>query len=113
MQTRRCFLATVALAIPSIVFAEDPPLEPGFVSLFNGKDLTGWGYSKDDKFDGKTTASDGRYSAKDGVIVVTPHDAAKGPRLRQMWTTAEFPKDFELRLEFRAQVKADSGIFLR
>ena len=30
-----------------------------------------------------------------------------------MWTLKEFPKDFILKLEFRAAVNADSGIFLR
>ncbi|MDP3068991.1 MAG: DUF1080 domain-containing protein [Opitutaceae bacterium] len=92
--------------------------EPGFVSLFNGRDLTGWCYRDgartDEKvavtFDGKAAASDGRFSAKDGVLIVHP----RLPRLAQkIWTTAEFPKDFVLRLEFRAAVGADSGIFIR
>jgi len=30
-----------------------------------------------------------------------------------LWTTRQFPKDFTLRLEFRAGVNADSGLFLR
>ena len=30
-----------------------------------------------------------------------------------MWTTQLFPRDFVLKLEFRAAVNADSGIFLR
>ena len=87
--------------------------EPGFTSLYNGKDLTGWGYSPEDRFDGKTDASDGRYSARGEAIVVNPHDEARGPRLRQMWTAAQFAKDFILKLEFRAAPNADSGIFLR
>lgn len=97
--------------------------DAGYVSLFNGKDLTGWCYTTNDKragdkstldvFDGKTESSDGRYSAKDGIITVHPHDPANGPRLRQMWTTQKFPKDFQLKLEFRAAVNADSGVFLR
>jgi hypothetical protein len=87
--------------------------EAGFVSLYNGKDLTGWGYSAAERFDGKTEASDGRYTAKGEALVVNPQDASKGPRLRQLWTTQEFPKDFILKLEFRAAVNADSGIFLR
>ena len=93
--------------------AEDFTPEPGFVSLFNGKDLSGWGYVCGEKFDGKTEARDGRYSAKDGCIVVNDFDEKKGPRIRQMWTTQEFTKDFILKLEFRASVNADSGIFLR
>ena len=93
--------------------ADDFKPDPGFISLINGKDLTGWGYKPDEKFDGKTEASDGRYTAKDGMIVVNDFDAAKGPHLRQLWTTREFAKDFILKLEFRAAVNADSGIFLR
>ena len=109
---RRTFLAAV-LTTTFALHAEEPALEAGFVSLFNGKDLTGWSYSAADVFDGKGSASDGRYTAKDGMLVVNPFDAAKGPHLRQLWTTKEFPTNFELRLEFRASVNADSGIFIR
>jgi hypothetical protein len=117
------FYAALALALlpASTVRADDFTPEAGFVSLFNGKDLTGWRYmpdaknglKEDDKFEGKTEASDGRYSAKDGIITVHPHDAAKGPRIRQMYTTQVFPKNFTLKLEFRAEVNADSGVFIR
>lgn len=89
--------------------ADNFKLEPDYISLFNGKDLTGWGY-KTNNYDGKTASSDGRYSAKDGNLVVNPRE----PRLMQiLWTTREFPKDFILKLEFRAAVNADSGIFIR
>jgi hypothetical protein len=96
----------------ALLRADDFKLEEGFVSLFNGTNLDGWGYSATEKFDGKTESSDGRYTAKDGVLTVNPQKEG-GQRLRQLWTTKEFPKDFELRLEFRASVNADSGIFLR
>jgi hypothetical protein len=102
-----------ALAFPLAVFAEDWQPEPGFISLFNGKDLSGWHYKDEPAIEGKAEATDGRYSAKDGIFIVHPHDPAKGPRLRQLWTMQEFPHDFILRLEFRAAVNADSGIFLR
>jgi len=106
-------LPAVLLAVSAIPgHADDFKPEPGFVSLYNGKDLTGWGYSATENFDGKTEASDGRYSAKGETLVVNPQKEGT-PRLRQLWTTKEFPKDFELRLEFRASVNADSGIFLR
>lgn len=99
----------VAAALGATRATDDFKPEPGFTSLFNGKDLTGWGY-KTNNFDGKTESSDGRYSAKNGVLVVNP----KEPRLEQiLWTTKEFPKDFVLKLEFRAAVNADSGIFIR
>ncbi len=89
--------------------ADDFKLEPGFVSLFNGHDLTGWGF-RTNNFDGKTESSDGRYSAADGILTVHPHT----PRVVEaMWTTKEFPKDFVLKLEFRAEVNADSGLFVR
>ena len=102
----------------SQVKAEDWTPEPGFVSLFNGKDLTGWCFRTKtaeitDKFDGKTESSDNaRYTAKDGVLTVNfPKNL---PRLvSQMWTIQEFPKNFVLKIEFRASVNADSGIFIR
>ena len=99
------------LAFVSAGFAADPfKPEPGFVSLFNGTDLTGWCYSATDKFDAKTAASDNRYSAQDGVLTVHP----KSPReIKKLWTTREFPQDFVLKLEFRAEVNADSGIYVR
>src|SRR6266404_4211708 len=89
--------------------AEDFQMEPGYISLFNGKDLTGWGY-RTNNFDGKTQSDDGRYSAADGILTVHPHS----PRLEQtLWTSRDFPKDFTLKFEFRAEVNADSGVFLR
>jgi lysophospholipase L1-like esterase len=100
--------------------------EPGFVSLFNGKDLTGWGFrpsgqpkkkpnpttdQKAASFDGKTMSNDGRYVAVNGRLVVTT--PPEGRRVQQLWTTREFPKDFVLKLEFRATPNADSGVFIR
>jgi len=105
--------------------------DAGFVSLFNGKDLTGWGYratpprkgapkpgaplfvevKADQSFDGKTESPDGRYRAINGRLVITT--PAEGRRIQALWTTREFPEDFELRLEFRATPNADSGVYLR
>jgi lysophospholipase L1-like esterase len=112
--------------------------EPGFVSLFNGHDLTGWGYqptpeadlqaakrwqasdpnaaawpivTKAVNFDGQIASSDGRYVAKAGrLIVTTPPEYRK---IQQLWTTREFPRNFILKLEFRATPNTDSGIFIR
>jgi len=92
-----------------VVRADDFKPEPGYTSLFNGTNLTGWGYLTNN-FDGKTASDDGRYSAADGVLTVHPHT----PRLVQrIWTTREFSNDFNLKLEFRASINADSGIFIR
>lgn len=82
--------------------------EPGFESLLTGHDVTGWRYKDGPAFDGMKSASDGRYTGRDGKIVVNP-----GRGLAQLWTTREFAKDFHLKLEFRAGVNADSGIFIR
>lgn len=107
--------------------------EPGFVSLFNGKDLTGWGYrvtpprkapkapkpdaplvveiKTEEKFDGQIASSDGRYRAINGrLVIITP---AEGRRIQALSTQLEFPQDFILKLEFRATPNADSGVFLR
>ncbi len=107
-------LTLLLAATGAIVLRADEakPASPATIELFNGKDLTGWGYKTGEKFDGKTESDDKRFSAKDGLIVVnaaTPEN--KG--VKQLWTTAKFPNDFELRLEFRASVNADSGLFIR
>lgn len=112
--------------------------EPGFVSLFNGKDLTGWEFpptSEADKaaarrwldgdpkappwpvvetairFDGRTESNDGRFVARNGRLIVTT--PTEGRKIQQLATAREFAKDFVLRLEFRATPNADSGIFIR
>ena len=86
--------------------------EPGFMSLFNGRDLTGWGYVGGANLSGKTASDDdNRYIAKNGRIVVTV--SHKGQENKKLWTTRVFPRDFTLKLEFRASPNADSGIFIR
>jgi hypothetical protein len=102
-------------------FIESKPenfeMESGFTALFNGKDLTGWGFRAKKTlkpltdFAGKKTSDDGRYQAINGRLVVTT--PPEGRRVQQLWTTMEFPKDFTLKLEFRATPNADSGIFIR
>ena len=112
LRSSRCLALALAL-FACAGQADSFKLESGFVSLVPGKDLTGWKYKPAENFDGKVEASDGRYTARAGEIVVNDYNAAKGPHLRQLWTQREFSKDFILRLEFRASVNADSGIFLR
>ena len=112
--------------------------DAGFESLFNGRDLTGWGFrptSETDRanakkwqasdpnaamwpfvdeaspFDGKTSTPDGRFRAIAGRLVVTT--PAEGRRIQQLWTTKEFGEDFILKLQFRATPNADSGVYLR
>jgi lysophospholipase L1-like esterase len=113
--------AAIRPVLATLGFVETEPdsfqPEPGFESLFNGRDLTGWGFrdqrslEKKETFDGKTTSSDGRYVAKNGRLIVTT--PSEGRKIAQIWTTREFPKNFTLKLEFRATPNADSGVFLR
>jgi lysophospholipase L1-like esterase len=112
--------------------------EPGFESLFNGRDLTGWSYRPTSaadqasakkwqasdpsaaewpfvlepvRFDGLTATPDGRFRAIAGRLVVTASPAYR--RIQQLWTEREFPEDFVLKLEFRATPNADSGTYIR
>jgi lysophospholipase L1-like esterase len=113
--------------------AEEFKPDPGFVSLFNGRDLTGWGFratpprktpktpkpnaplvvevKQAEDFEGKTESSDGRYRAINGRLVITT--PAEGRRIQSLDTVREFPEDFILKLEFRATPNADSGVYLR
>jgi lysophospholipase L1-like esterase len=107
--------------------------EHGFKSLFDGRDLTGWGYHattpdelkssqrpgapawlivpKDISFKRKVVSYDGRYIAKNGrLIVATPPEYRK---IQAIWTTRDLPNNFILKLEFRATPNADSGVFIR
>lgn len=103
--------------------------EKGFVPLFSGRNLNGWGFkvtpprkpnkngiifssfAEPQNFYGKTKSSDGRYVAiNDRLVVTTP---TEGRRIQQLWTTRDFPNDFVLKFEFRATPNADSGVFLR
>ncbi len=112
--------------------------EPGFTSLFNGHDLTGWGFRATTEadiqgakswqasdpdaaewpvvkeavtFGGKTASPDGRFVARNGRLIVTR--PPENRRIQKLWTTRTFPKDFVLKLEFRATPNADSGIYVR
>ena len=125
---------SLSLIFATLGFTETEPepfqLEEGFRSLFNGKDLSGWGvlvtpakknakrpklvfveHKKDVSFDGRTKSDDGRYAAINGRLVVTT--PPEGRRIQQLWTTESFGYDFVLKLEFRAAPYADSGLFLR
>jgi len=103
----------LCLALIATTRADDWKPDEGFVALYNGKDLTGWGYSDDEKFDGKTETTDNRFAAKGEALTVIAHDQSKPPRIRKLFTTQKFPTDFVLKLEFRAAVNADSGVYLR
>ncbi|MEY2599872.1 MAG: Peptide methionine sulfoxide reductase MsrB [Verrucomicrobiota bacterium] len=128
-------LHTIFATLGFVDTAEDSFVpESGFISLFNGRDLSGWGFrptpprkpsatppkpdapvfvevKEAETFEGKTVSSDGRYRAIHGrLVVATPPE---GRRIQQISTTQEFGGNFVLRLEFRASPNADSGVFIR
>lgn len=76
----------------------DKTTEDGWISLFNGKDLTGW----EVKMDG----ADGIWTVKDGVIDCSPKLKPSGDK--SLWHTQDF-KDFELHVEWR--IKETKGIY--
>lgn len=118
---------------------DDFVLEDGYEYLFNGHDLTGWGYEitteadkesargwkRDDPkgaadwpfveepvtFDGLQVTPDGRFAAINGrLVATTPPERRK---VQKLHTTRQFSKDFILKMEFRATPESDSGIYVR
>ncbi len=90
-----------ALALLILPTAQDtaqlntPP--PGFIALFNGKDLTHW---QADDHDASV-----HWTARDGIL----HYDGKGDSLR----TAKDYGDFELFVDWKIGKDADSGIYVR
>ena len=93
-----------------------------WISLFNGKDLTGWGYRNKkeeeiifESFDGKNESKDSRFKVIDGILTINPNNYIElnDPHYITLWTLKEYPDNFYLTIEFRAAMNADSGIFLR
>jgi type 1 glutamine amidotransferase len=68
--------------------ADDAP-PPGFVSLFNGKDLTGWKIPEGDG---------GHWKVVDGVIDYDAESQAKGDKA--LWSDHEY-RDFVLQIDWR------------
>ncbi len=82
--------------------------EPGYVSLFNGKDLAAWKYYKETDLTGKTETADKRFRVAGGVII-----AEEGKGIKDLYTVKAFNGEFNVKMEFRASLKADSGVYVR
>lgn len=80
----------------SHVYAEGE-LEDGFVSVFNGKDFTGWKVPEGDN---------GHWRVVDGVIDYDAASEAKGDR--NLWTEKSYG-DFILKIDWR--IKKNSGLY--
>ena len=89
-----CSIISTAL-ITAAAFAADAP--PGFVSLFNGKDLDGWVLPEGDN---------GHWKVLDGVIDYDARSEAK--KSKDLWTGKEYG-DFTLKLDWK--IKEMHGLY--
>jgi hypothetical protein len=91
-------IAFAFLLIPSLRAAD----QQGFVSLFNGKDLSGW-----------TMGPDKSWVVEDGVIALkrAQYDGAEH-NADYLWTRDQYA-NFILELEFKIPEQANSGVYLR
>jgi hypothetical protein len=108
---RTLWSSAFTLFVSSFLFVTAGADEPGFTPIFNGKDLTGWRLVKTD-LAGKTASDDGRFAAKDGILVITG-SKDRPPKNTEIETVDSYDGDFTLRLEFRASRDANSGLHLR
>jgi hypothetical protein len=88
MKTRPVALL-LAVALFAATAAGDDPSADGFVSLFNGRDLTGWTVPEGDG---------GHWKVVDGAIDYDAQSAARGDK--NLWSAREY-RDFVLRLDWR------------
>jgi hypothetical protein len=85
-----------ALCLAPAARPEQPKVPPGFTSLFNGKDLTGW----------QATGKKEVWGAENGVIFCS------GGGGGWLLTEKEYG-DFEIRLEYKMPKMGNSGVALR
>ncbi len=125
MTLRRCvgfltlMVATVCGLAPSMGRAAVAP-PPGFVALFNGKDLSGW--RGGDTFDHRKLLAMPEAARAEQIAkwsaTMREHWTAQGDELVNdgngaYATTEKDYGDFELLVEYRTVKGADSGIYLR
>jgi hypothetical protein len=92
-------LPAAALALALVPGSGVRPVEPGFTSLFNGTDLTGW------KIGGPADS----FAVKDGAIVasgVASHAFYDGPVGRHAF------RDFELNVDVMTRPGSNGGVYV-
>jgi hypothetical protein len=107
----RFLLATAPLLLAAGLDAvQDFKPEPGFELLLNGKNLDGWQTQtgKKEPLDGKTEAFGGRFTMKDGELVIDP--AVKGDVIIE--TKKRFSGKVTIRFEFKPDAKCNNDLFL-
>jgi hypothetical protein len=89
--------SAAALSIAPVARAADKSAPAGFVSLFNGRDLSGWKLPEGDN---------GHWKVLDGVIDYDARSEATGDK--NLWTQKEY-KDFVLKIDWR--IKEMTGLY--
>lgn len=106
MKSRRRFVLSSVLGfglIATTAFAIAEDKEEGFVSLLNGKDLTGWRYGKRGEEENKSGKG---YQVEDKILFCTKEDGGN------LFTEKEY-SDFTFRFEFKLEQNANNGVGIR
>jgi len=110
----RNLLLSFVLLLPAVALAADYKVEKfddaGFVSIFNGKDLTGWHVSSQTGHSrASQNKSGGRWVVEDGAIIGSQDIPDNGGIV----LTDKQYGNFEVALEMNNDFVPDSGLFLR
>jgi len=97
MTTFRCSTVLTFITLVTAPLLADGEVEDGFVSLFNGEDLTGWTVPDGDN---------GHWKVVDGVIDYDAQSEATGDK--NLWTEQEYG-DFIMKIDWR--LKQTSGFY--
>ena len=93
--------AAVAFCLLAFAQAAAAADDDGFVTLFDGKDRSGW-----------NMAPGGRWIVEDGTITLRREMDGREHNFEYLWADGTYG-DFVLELEFKIPEQANSGIFLR
>ncbi len=112
--------AVAGLALSSAPVVEAKAAKPGFVDLFNGKDLAGWrgGTTEDPRWIASLGAEAREALLDKWTSTIAPHWKVENGELvndgyGDFLTTVKDYGDIELLIEYKTVPKADSGIYLR
>jgi hypothetical protein len=95
---KRLYLALLIFSfLPGLALSQTVAAERGWISLFNGKDLSGW----------KAQGTE-RWVVEDGAILGESTTGKYG-----YLTTEKTYSDFVLRLRFKCETDGNSGVFTR
>jgi hypothetical protein len=106
----RALVGLLLLGVVPLSLRGADPIEPGFVSIFDGQTLKGWHVSGKTGHSGASkNQSGGKWIVEDGAIIGSQDIPGNGGII----ITDEQNGDFEVALEMRNDFGPDSGQFLR